>query len=97
MFYLYDDLNFEFSGTSEVKTEYSTEVSPFDETGLKVTGNYFNPEKKVWYNKSQPVDTTQQMISLLAQQTVQLTNQNKMLQQEIATFAKQVVENKGGN
>lgn len=96
MFYLYDN-NYEFAGTSVVKTENSTEVNPFDETGLTVTGNYFDPEKKVWYDKPQPVDTTQQTISVLAQQTVQLSNQNKMLQKELATLAVQVVQNKGEN
>ncbi len=117
MFYLYDT-NFEFAGTSEVKTERSTEVNPFDETGLTVTGNYFDPEKQVWYDKPQPIDTKQQTLSTLAKQVVdlsvskstltqadsallqqldELTDQNKKLQQAVATLAVQVVQGKGGN
>lgn len=98
MLFVYDEKTFEFRGSTERDDlSNTTEVNPFDETGLTVTGNYFDPEKQVWYDKPQPVDTTQQTISVLAKQTVQLTNQNKMLQQELATLAEQVVQNKRGN
>lgn len=105
MLYRYDGKTFEFAGVVVesddpnviVDKANTTEVNPFDETGLKVTGNYFDPEKQVWYNKTQAVDTTQQMISTLAQQVVLLTDQNKKLQQSIATVAVQVVQEKGGN
>lgn len=105
MLYRYDGKTFEFAGVvvenddSNVIIDKSntTDVNPFDESGLKVTGNYFDPVKKVWYNKSRPVDTTQESIALLAQQLVALTNQNKTLQREVATLAEQAVKNKGGN
>lgn len=91
MFYLYDQ-NFEFAGTSAVKIENSTEVNPFDETGLTVTGNFFDPEKQVWYDKPQPVDTTQQTLGTLAKQVADLSVTKETSTKAEGALAKQVAQ-----